>query len=110
MRDLVLLAPRWLALLALLPVVWALVALSLTDLALPQRLLSGLLRSLLLAALALALARPARKTEEHRVCTVFAVDVSDSVTAEQLAAARRFVEQAVAARGTNEVRLVTFAE
>jgi uncharacterized membrane protein len=110
MRDLVLLAPRWLALLALLPVIWALVALALTDLALPQRLLSALLRTLLLTALALALARPARKTEEHRVCTVFAVDVSDSVTAEQLGEARRFVEQAVAARGDNEVRLVTFAE
>src|SRR5262249_18720215 len=73
-------------------------------------LLGAFLRTLFLGALALALARPARRTTEERSCTVFAVDVSQSVTDAQLAAARGFVEQAVDARGRNDVRLLTFAE
>jgi Mg-chelatase subunit ChlD len=108
-RDLVLLAPRWLWLLAAVPALWAVLWFSLTDLALPQRILGATARSLLVAALALALARPAKQASETRACTVFAVDVSDSVTDAQLAAARDFVQEAIAARGPNDVRVVTFA-
>ncbi|HJZ87140.1 MAG TPA: VWA domain-containing protein, partial [Polyangia bacterium] len=110
MHGLTLLEPRWLLGLLALPVVWALLAAALTDLALPQRILSAAVRSLLLCALVLALARPARTGSVERVCTVFAVDVSDSVTDAQLAAAREFIQRAIAARGGNDVRVLTFAE
>jgi hypothetical protein len=99
-----LLEPRWLYLLLLLPLVWSVALRSLSDLPRPQRIAQAALRSLVLCALALALARPSREGYETRVCTVFAVDVSDSVTEDQLAKAKAFVEQAVAARGENDVR------
>jgi Mg-chelatase subunit ChlD len=108
-RELSLQAPRWLALGSLLPLLWLLASGSLVDMSRPQRWLSLGLRGLLLLALALALARPAVTDYQQRICTVFAVDVSASISDRQLARARELVARAVAARGDNEVRLLTFA-
>ena len=104
-----LIAPTMLFALAVVPLLaWALRH-SLADLPRLQRALSYALRSALIAALTLALARPTRTTESSKVSTVFLVDVSESVTQESLADARAIVQAAWRARGENDVRLVAFA-
>lgn len=109
-----LLAPRWLALLAIAPLLalggWR----SLSDLPRAQRALGLVLRTLLLATLALALARPARTTDATRIALVFLVDVSDSVSDADLERARARLREAWTRRhdrggGVDDVRLVTFA-
>ena len=56
------------------------------------------LRILLVAALAMALARPSTIGERRTVATVLLVDVSASIGDRQLAAARKLVEDARGAR------------
>lgn len=104
-----LLAPELLAIAGIAPLLWWGLSLSLADLPRAQRWLGALARTLLVLALALALARLARTTDVTRISTVFLVDVSDSVTDASLERARRAVQEAYAARGENDVRLVTFA-
>jgi Ca-activated chloride channel homolog len=83
---------------------------SLTDLSRLQRFLGVLARLCLASLLVLALARPVSRTTSTRVCTVFVVDVSDSVTDEALRAFRDTVERAVRVKPSDhEVRVVTFA-
>jgi Ca-activated chloride channel family protein len=108
-RELSLIQPRALYLLALLPwfALWA--TRSLTDLAPAQRALSTLLRAALAALLVVALARPTSTTTSQRVCTVFVVDVSESVGDEALRGFRDTVESAYRARGEHLLRVVTFA-
>ncbi len=108
-RDLELLAPRWLGLVAATPLLLLLSTGSLVDLSAPQRALSLASRALLMIGLALALARPAVITEEQRVCAVYLVDVSASISDDQLQNARATVQAGWEARGKNEVRLITFA-
>jgi Ca-activated chloride channel homolog len=104
-----LLAPRFLAVIAVAPLLYWGLSLSLADLPRAQRWLSAFVRTIFIAALALALARAARTTDATRVSTVFLVDVSESVTDESLARARSLVSEAWNARGENDVQLVTFA-
>ncbi len=108
-RELSLIQPRALYLLALLPwfALWA--TRSLTDLAPAQRALSTLLRAALATLLVVALARPTSTTTSQRVCTVFVVDVSESVGDEALRGFRDTVESAYRARGEHLLRVVTFA-
>jgi Mg-chelatase subunit ChlD len=108
-RQLELLQPRWLLLLATLPAIWLIRARSLTDLSRAQQALSAAVRSLLVAGLVVALARPALTRFETRVSAVYLVDVSDSVSDAQLAAAHEEVSRALAARGDHDVRVITFA-
>ncbi len=105
-----LLAPRFLIVVAVAPLLFWGLSLSLADLPRAQRWLGALMRTLLIAALALALARVARTTDATRVSTVFLVDVSESVTDESLERARTIVRSAWTARGDNDVQLVTFAQ
>ncbi len=107
-EDYELLAPRFLAVAAITPLLFWGLTLSLADLPRAQRWLAAVLRATLVACLALALARPARTTDATVVSTVFLVDVSESVTAESLEAARARVQSAWDARGDNDVQLVTF--
>lgn len=104
-----LLAPGWLAVLGVTPLLFFGLSLSLADLPRAQRWLSAFVRTLLVAALALALARVARTTDATRISTVFLVDVSDSVTGPSLEAARAAVQEAWDERSDNDVQLVTFA-
>ena len=61
--------------------------------------------------LALGLARLARTATTEKVCTVYLVDVSDSVPDAALEDARAEVQQGLDARGKDDlVRLVTFAK
>jgi Mg-chelatase subunit ChlD len=109
-REVELLAPRWLGLLCLLPLLWLVRGASLVDMSRFQQALSVSVRALLVIGIALALARPSTASFERRTCTVFLVDVSDSISDDQLRAARQIVERAWKERGESEVRLVTFAE
>ena len=105
-----LLHPRTLGLLLITPVLMIVLGRSLADLPWQQRVLSLLLRVAFVALIALGLARLVRTAETQKVCTVFLVDVSDSVPPEALEDARSTVERAIEARGDeNLVRLVTFA-
>lgn len=109
-RPVELLDPSWLYLICVAPLFYLLRVLSLTDLSLAQQVLQATLRSLVIAALAVALARPSRITRADSVATVVLVDVSDSVSDKQLDAARRYVDELAAARGQGSLQLITFAE
>ncbi len=110
-RPIELLEPSWLYLLALIPYFFALRTLSLTDVSLTQQYLQTVLRSVLIAGLALALARPAWTTTDDKVATVVLVDVSDSVSDAQLEKARSYVKALEEARGDQDrLFLITFAE
>lgn len=109
-RTLALSRPRMLAVLAVAPLLGVVLWRSLSDLPWQQRLLSFALRFVFLALVALALAEPARTTDTHHVCTVFLVDVSDSVSDEALEDARRIVHEGLAARAPDDLaKVITFA-
>jgi uncharacterized membrane protein len=91
------------------PLMMAAAWFGLTDFHLIQRALNLGLRLLLLASLTIAMARPSLTDREARVCTVYLVDVSDSIPDDVLPRARDIVQQTWAARGTGLMRLVTFA-
>lgn len=82
---------------------------SLADLPSLQRALGVVVRAALVSLVLLALARPSATSRSHKVCTVFLIDVSESVSDEALADARATLESAIRARGENLVRAVTFA-
>ena len=109
-RPIDLLAPSWLLLAAVVPAFFVLRVLSLTDLSILQQVVQATLRSLVVIAVAFALARPSWITEQSKVSTVVLVDVSDSVSAKQLDAARAYVDEVAAARGEGNLQLITFAE
>jgi Mg-chelatase subunit ChlD len=109
-RPIDLLRPSALYLVAIVPVFYLLRTLSLTDLSLAQQLTQATLRSLVIAGIAIALARPSWITEQSKVATIALVDVSDSVSDKQLAAARAYVDQLAAAAGDGNLQLITFAE
>ncbi|MDQ3336991.1 MAG: VWA domain-containing protein [Myxococcota bacterium] len=109
-RPIDLLAPHWLLLVCVIPSFFLLRVLSLTDLSLAQQILQSTLRSLVVAAIAFALARPSWITTQSKVSTVLAIDVSDSVSEKQLDAAKRYVDDYVKSQGEGNLQLVTFAE
>jgi Mg-chelatase subunit ChlD len=109
--DYELLAPRMLGIaLLLVPYFLWVVGGSLADLPVAQRFVSLLLRLAFITVLALALARLVHSETSQKVCAVFLVDVSDSMSDDALAEARRRVDAALAALGKEDVaKLVTFA-
>jgi Ca-activated chloride channel homolog len=109
-RPIDLLAPQWLLLVCVVPAFYLLRVLSLTDLSLSQQVLQATLRSLVVAGVAFALARPSWITQQSKVSTVLLVDVSDSVSEKQLDAAKKYVDSYVQTRGEGNLQLVTFAE
>ncbi len=111
-RGIELLAPRWLRLWAVLPVLWLVKGASLTDLASAQQALSLGVRALLVATLAFALARPSVPDERRAICTVALVDVSDSVSDRQLDDAIAYIKElrlVQAQKNDHQLRLVAFA-
>lgn len=110
-RPITFLEPAWFYLLALAPAVFLVRAFSLTDVSLAQQLIQAGLRTLVVAAVATALARPVWIDQDDKVATVVLVDVSESVSDGQLAAAAGYVEQLQRAAGERDrVFAVTFAE
>ena len=110
-RPIELLDPRWLKLVAVVPFFFLIRVWSLTDLSVIQQVVQAGVRALVVAAAAIALARPTWVTRESKVATVVLVDVSDSISDRQLEAARRYVgELATATGGDRWLGVVTFAE
>ncbi len=84
---------------------------SLADLPWPQRVLSVMLRMAFVALVAFGLARLARTATTEKVCTVYMVDVSDSITDEAIADARAEIARAFAERPKDSViKVITFAK
>jgi len=110
-RDIELVAPAWLYLIALVPYLWLVRGESLTDLSLAQQALSLGVRSLLVIGAAVALARPTTVARDDKLATVFLADVSESISDKQLAAAQAYLDDAWAKkRSEDKMFLVTFAE
>ncbi|HEY2509601.1 MAG TPA: VWA domain-containing protein [Polyangiaceae bacterium] len=105
-----LLSPRMLGLVLLAPYFVWMIGRSLADLPLPQRVMAVVLRCGFVALLALGLSRVARTATTQKVCTVYLVDVSDSVPDASLEDARAEVQRGLDAKPYDAlVRLVTFA-
>ncbi|MBK6520743.1 MAG: VWA domain-containing protein [Polyangiaceae bacterium] len=106
-----LLDPRILGVVMVLPWFVAILPKSLADLPWPQRILSLLLRFAFIVVLALGLARLARTATTEKACTVYVVDVSNSVPDEALADATAAVERAIKEKpAEGQVKLITFAK
>ena len=105
-----LLAPRMLGLILLAPYFIWMIGRSLADLPLAQRVLSAILRTAFVALLAVGLSRLAKTATTQKVCTVYLVDVSDSVPDASLEDARAEVQKGLQAKPDDAiVRLITFA-
>ena len=105
-----LLSPRMLGVALVLPVLLYALGKSLADLPWPQRVLSALLRFAFLCLLGVALSRLSRSSTTSKVCTIFLVDVSESVPAEALGDARGEVQKLLDARPKDDqVKVISFA-
>jgi len=103
--------PVYLWFVALVPILWLVRLHSLTDTPWAQQWFSTGLRSALVVLLAVALTNPSRIWEEpRRAGLVVLVDVSDSMTDADLKSARDSLQSLWEARGTQRLRLVTFAQ
>jgi len=104
--------PLWLLALAAAALLVLVVRRSLADFPARQLRLQTLLRALVLAGVAAALAGPTLRRPARAVSAVALVDVSDSVSDDALAFANRTVDalgQAAAVRGDPQPRIVRFA-
>jgi len=101
-------APAALWLLALLPLVWIAHVVARTTFNRRQRTLQALVRSVLLAALALALARPILSTSSARLSIVYLVDVSHSVSGHAIESAAARIEELDRAVRPTQARIVAF--
>ncbi|WP_437964957.1 VWA domain-containing protein [Sorangium sp. So ce260] len=105
-----LLNPKMLGALLLAPWFVGVLAGSLADLPLPQRVLSVLLRIAFVALIALGLSRLARTATTEKVATIYLIDVSESVTDESLDDARAALDKAFAEKPEDGViKVITFA-
>ncbi|KYF67927.1 VWA domain-containing protein [Sorangium cellulosum] len=105
-----LLNPKMLGALLLAPWFVGVLAGSLADLPLPQRVLSVLLRIAFVALIALGLSRLARTATTEKVATIYLIDVSESVTDEALDDARATLDKAFVEKPEDGViKVITFA-
>ncbi|WP_437671000.1 VWA domain-containing protein [Sorangium sp. So ce131] len=105
-----LLNPKMLGALLLAPWFVGVLAGSLADLPLPQRVISVVLRITFVALIALGLSRLARTATTEKVATIYLIDVSDSVTDEALDDARAALDKAFAEKPEDGViKVITFA-
>ena len=109
-RHYQLLEPRALGFALLLPGFLLVLYRSLADLPWQQRLLSTLFRSAFVLLLALCVGRFVLSGESSRVCTIFLVDVSDSISDAALRSASQTIDKARdARRSDDELRVISFA-
>jgi Mg-chelatase subunit ChlD len=109
--DYELLAPKMLGLALLAPFFLWMIGRSLADLPWPQRILSAVLRIAFVALLALGLARLARTATTQKVCTVYLVDVSESVPDAAIDDARAEIKKGLDGKPADAlVRVITFAK
>jgi Ca-activated chloride channel family protein len=110
-KDYEFVTPRMLGLGLLAPYFIWMIGRTLSDLPSAQRVISVALRIAFVALLALGLARLARTATTHKVCTVYLVDVSDSVPDLALADARTEIQKGLDAKDASTlVRVITFAK
>jgi Mg-chelatase subunit ChlD len=103
--------PAALALLALLPILWALTLIAPRRVALWRRWLGLLIRSVILVALVFGLAGAQLVRPVRALTTVFLVDASDSVAPAQRARAEQYVEEALRTMPPNDrAAVVVFGE
>ncbi len=106
-----LLDPKILGLVMIAPWFVAVIPKSLADLPWPQRFLSVILRIAFVALIALGLSKLVKTTTTEKTCTVYLIDVSNSVPDEALADAQAVVDDAIATKPEDAVvRVVTFAK
>ena len=109
--DYQLLNPRLLGVGLVAPWFLLILPASLADLPWPQRALSLLLRIAFIAMLGLGLSRLVETATTDKACTVYLVDVSNSVPEEALSDAKEAIQKALAEKPAEGlVRIVTFAE
>ena len=109
--DYELLSPKMLGLALFAPFFLWMIGRSLADLPWPQRILSALLRVVFVALLALGLARLARTATTQKVCTVYLVDVSESVPDAAVEDARAEITKGLKDKPKDAlVRVITFAK
>ena len=101
-------APRALWLLALLPLVWVALRHNRTNFNRRQQILQASIRSLLLAVLALALARPVMSIGSSRLSVVYLVDVSHSVASKSIADAASRIDSLQKELAPDHSRIVAF--
>lgn len=100
--------PAALWLIALIPLVWMALWAARTTFSPRQRWLQASVRSLLLAALVFAMARPVVSTSSSRQSIVFAVDVSHSVAGAAIEAAAASIDGLTAALRPAHTRVMAF--
>ena len=101
-------APGALWLLALLPLVWLALRHNRTNFNRKQQLLQAAIRSLLLAALAMALARPVISLSSSALSVVYLVDVSHSVASKAIGDAAGRIDQLNSELRPDHSRIVAF--
>lgn len=102
-------APSFVALGLLLPTMWIIASVSLTEQGRLQRTIAGLLRAGLVLSVMAAMMGPSELDERPSLTsTIFVIDVSDSVSDATLERARATVEETWRRRGKHEVRAVTY--
>jgi uncharacterized membrane protein len=101
-------APSALWLLALVPLVWLAHAVARTTFNPRQRAVQAIVRSLLLASLAVALARPILSTSSPRQSIVYLVDVSHSVSGHAIEGAAARIEELDRSAHPTQSRTVVF--
>jgi uncharacterized membrane protein len=101
-------APAALWLLLGVPLVWLADLVARTNFNRRQRLLQKTVRSLLLTAVVLALARPVISSSSSHQSIVYAVDVSDSVASHAIETAAAKIDELNGALRPSHTRIVTF--
>jgi uncharacterized membrane protein/uncharacterized protein YegL len=101
-------APGALWLLALLPLVWLALRHNRTNFNRKQQILQAAVRSLLLAALALALARPVISLSSSALSVVYLVDVSHSIASKSISDAAGRIDQLTSELRPDHSRIVAF--
>ena len=90
--------PAWLLALALIPLVWVIYRRGMGAVPARQRRVAAIVRSLIVAAIVLAMSGLALSLPERTLATIFVVDVSDSVGASGRATAESFVQNALSSK------------
>jgi Ca-activated chloride channel family protein len=103
-------APAALWLLLAVPLVWLAHVVARTTFNPRQRAVQAVVRSLLLVALALALARPVLSSSSSRQSIVYAVDVSHSIASGAIQNASRSIDELNAALEPAHTRIVAFGK
>lgn len=102
--------PFLLLLLILLPVLYYGYRRSLVDLSRIQRVMSLILRSLIIMLLILSLADVQYLTTDNKLAVVFLVDLSDSISEEGLEQAQNYIAEAMKYRSDEMVSVMVFTD